>query len=157
MRLVFFTIGFVVLISVQLSEAQDIRIVNITFPGPMKPKTQVDRARNWYTNHFSVSASYKMQVILRATIPPNTFSNVGTYAIVGGRYSLLGSTRVGRSSHSDTIYATYHIFPSSANYYGQCQFVVIADSGNEIYETDERELSNQWKFQATIHPPGSRF
>jgi hypothetical protein len=157
MKIVSITIALVVLISVQPTVAQDIRIVNITFPGPIKPKTQVDRARNWYTNHFTVSASYKIQVELRASIPPNTYFNVGTYALVGGRLLRLGAVRVGRVSHSDIIYATYHIFPSSANYYGQCQFVVIADYDNEIKETDETPLSNEWRFQATIHPPGSSF
>jgi len=143
--------------TISLSEAQDIRIVNITFPGPAKPKTQVDKKHNWYTNHFSVSSQYKMEVVLKANIPPNASFQVGTYAHFGGQLVLLGDTRVGRAQSSDNIIATYNIFPSSANYYGQCQFVVIADSYNEILETDERESSNKWIFQATIHPPGATF
>lgn len=157
MKLVAAIVGLVALVNVQLSEAQDISIVNVTFTGPAKPKTQVDYERNWSTNHFSVSSNYKMEVELRVNIPENASFNVGTYALIRGQRVLLGDTRVGRATSGDNIFATYHMFPSSANYYGQCQVVVVADYNNEILETDEKESSNHWKFQATIHPPGARF
>jgi len=136
-------------------EAQEIKIVNIAFPGPAKPKTEVDRARNWYTNHFSVSASYKSEIELDSDIPPNTAFNVGAYAIIAGRRISLGDARVGRAHNSGHVFVSFHIFPSSANYYGQCQFVVVADADNEL--PAKVKGRDEWKFQATIHPPGESF
>lgn len=154
MKFVSFSVVLFLLTQMQVSNAQDIKIEDINFIGSTKPKTVVDEARSSYTNHFSVSSSYEMEVKIRSEIPPNTSFNVRTYAIVGGRRISLGDTRVRQTSYSEEIFASYHIFPSSANYYGQCQFVVVVDADNEILERDESALSNEWKFQATIHSPG---
>lgn len=136
-----------------MSQAQEITIIKVDFPGPYKPKKEVNIAQNWSTNHFSTSASYKMEVEIKSNILQNTSFNARTYAIVSGGRISLGDVRVGRTHSSGHVFVSYYIFPSSANYYGQCPFVVV-DADNEITEKDESISSNEWKFQAIIHPPG---
>lgn len=129
----------------------DLKIVQVDFPGEVKPRTEVDQARNFYTNHFSVSASYEMNVTVEANVPDDTTFIVRTYAVVGGRWISLGAARLGRADGSSLLSVGYHIFPSSAKHYGPCQFVVRVDAGNEVAETNEG--NNDWAFQATVHPP----
>jgi hypothetical protein len=138
-------------VAVDVALAADVRLVNVEFTGPVKPFTEVDRARNFYTNHFSVSASYEMNVKVEANVPANTTFAVRTFAVVGGKWISLGGARLGRADGDTHLSVGYHIFPSTAKYFGPCQFVVRADADNEIKETDEG--NNDWAFQATVHPP----
>jgi hypothetical protein len=157
MKFAFIFLVCFLFVSIPMSQAQEINIIKVDFPGPYKPKNKVNIAQTGSTNHFSTSASYKMEVEIKSNIPQNTSFNVRTYAIVSGARISLGDVRVGRAHSSGHVFASYYIFPSSANYYGQCPFVVVVDADNEITEKDESISSNEWKFQATIHPPGEQF
>ena len=84
MKLSIMTMLLLFSFAIKAGMANEIRIVNVSFPGPGKPKTEVDRNRNWYTNHFSVSGSYKTEVEVECNIPMNTAFNVRVYAIVLG-------------------------------------------------------------------------
>ena len=146
-------VAFLMLVSINTVLANDLKILNVSFPGAMKPRTEIDSARNFYTNHFSVSSSYEMNVKVEANVPGNTMFTVRTYAIVRGSWISLGAARLGHADvNTGPISVSYNIFPSAANYYGPCQFVVRVDAHNEVAETDEN--NNDWIFQATVHPPG---
>lgn len=157
MNLIIKIIVLLFFLEIHLCLATEIKIVNVSFPGPLKPKTEVDYNRNWYTNHFSVSSSYKTEVELAIDIPMNTAFNVRLYAIVYGNRISLGDARVGRAQAPGPIFVAFYIYPSSANYYGQCEFVCVVDADNEIVETDESPVTNEWRFNATIHRPGESY
>lgn len=146
-----------VCVSIAGEKKHEVKIVNISFTGPIKPKTQIDYKHNSYTNHFTTAASYKMEVEVDSQVPKNTAFNVRTYAVVAGKRVSLGDARVGRAHGSGRVFVSYYIYPSGAKFYGQCQFVCVVDADKEISEKDESALSNEWKFQATIHPPGASF
>ena len=139
------------------TEGHDVKLVNVSFPGPTKPKRVVDKVKNTYSNHFSTSASYKMEVEVDCKVPINTAVNVRTYAVVSGQRVSLGDARVGRAHSSGRVFVSFHIYPSSASFHGPCQFVCVVDADNEVAESDESKSSNEWAFQATIHPAGEPF
>lgn len=142
---------FLAAVWTQVCAASDIVIEDISFPGRMKPKTVIEKGVA--LNHFSTSASYEMRV----SFDGRGDFNVTTYAIVNGRRIPLGGARVGCSRDGCAVSVSFHIFPSSAKFYGRCKFVCVLDVDNEIAETDESPLSNEWMFDAVIHPPGERF
>jgi hypothetical protein len=146
-----------VYVAIAAEQKHEVKILNISFTGPKKPKTEIMKKVNSYTNHFTVSASYKMEVEVDAQVPKNTAFNVRTYATVGGKRVSLGDARIGRAHSSGHVFVSHHIFPNSAKFYGQCQSVCVVDADNEILEKNESPMSNEWKFQATIHPAGSQF
>lgn len=147
---------FVVFLLSNVCLASNIKLVNVKFQEPYAPKTEVNQAQNWYTNHFSVSGSYRIEIELDCQIPNNTTFSVRTYALIQSNKITLGDARIGRSTMSGRLFIMYDIFPSSLNYYGQCQFLVVVDADNEVTETDEIS-DNEWKFNATIHAAGERF
>lgn len=135
----------------QLAMADEVKLVKVSFPGSAKPKTVVIKNKNLVFTQFSTSSSYKMEVEVDCDIPINTAFNVRTYALVNGKRISLGDARVGRAQGmGHSIFISYHIFPSSANFHGNCRFVCVVDADNEISENDESALSNEWAFNAVI-------
>ena len=145
-----------ILSSLQVTLASEIKMKNISFPGTTKPKFE-KIGNDDFTQHFSVSASYKVEVELEQDIPRNTAHNVRAYAIVKNEKVSLGDARIGRAKSSGHVFVSFYIFPSSAKHFGPCSISIVVDADDEISEDDESLQSNEWKFPATIHRPGENF